>query len=820
MIHSVAWSTLWLALLGGIIPVSPARAATFTVNSTVDSVDVSPGNGVAADAANRCTLRAAIMEANALAGADTIILPAGIYQLTIANAGGVNEDNDAAGDLDINGPLTITGAGSATTIIEAGTNTANGIDKVIAINPICTTGFSVTITGVTVRFGRNTQPAGAADFSFTGGGIDWCAAGSGGTLTLSDCVISDNTNVNGYGGGLNVDTVSSPTTVNITNVTFSNNQTLNTTNTASGGAINLFGDSPTVNITNSTFTGNHTTNPTSGGGAIYFRPTTVGHLTITGSTFASNTAPGIGGAIATDSHGAGTTIDIQNSTFTGNTATNSFGGALDLDGTNLSTTPFSLTHLKITGNTAGQFGGGIYVGKSNVTLSKSLIVGNNAPTGNGLHKNVDAALATVTNTWWGGSTGPGAAPGDRATTAGGTLTFNPWYRDQLTAAASPLVTNQSTTLTASFLTNSAGIAVPVADLAEIIGRSVTWGATNGSLSGTQGTVQTAGTATSSFQAAAVGSAVIFAKVDNDNTSPVSSNVLSVIVNKANTTAAITNGTSLSSAPSVTGQPVAVNFNVTGAFGNTPTAPTSNVTVSDGTDSTVGTVAAGTGNFTFKTAGAKTLTATYAGDGNFNASPASAAVSHAVNKANTTTTISSDSPDPSLAGGTVTFNVAVTAVAPGAAVAPTTITGTAMVSDGGTNTCVATLTGGTGSCTIVFPSGGAYAMSATYSGDSNFNGSVSAANTHTVNCPAHVAADLDGDCDVDMDDFGRFQACATGPFVPYNPVALPPGCTLNPDINGHIAADFDNDGDVDQVDFAIFQRCFSGRNVIAQPNCAN
>jgi predicted outer membrane repeat protein len=113
-------------------------------------------------------------------------------------------------------------------------------------------------------------------------------------------------------------------------MSFQNNQTLSTINTATGGAINLFGDQPTVNITNSTFTSNHTTNPTSGGGAIYFRPTTVGHLSISGSTFTTNTAPGIGGAIATDSHGAATTISIQNSTFTGNTATNSFGGALKL----------------------------------------------------------------------------------------------------------------------------------------------------------------------------------------------------------------------------------------------------------------------------------------------------------------------------------------------------------------------------------------------------------------------------------------------------------------------------------------------------------
>src|SRR5512138_1392513 len=128
--RGLAALTIVFALFAAIGP-QPVLAASFTVNSTGDTVDASPGNGVCADASNNCTLRAAIMEANALAGADIITLPAGTYQLTLANAGGANEDNSATGDLDINQSLTINGAGSGTTIIEAGTNTSNGIDKVI-----------------------------------------------------------------------------------------------------------------------------------------------------------------------------------------------------------------------------------------------------------------------------------------------------------------------------------------------------------------------------------------------------------------------------------------------------------------------------------------------------------------------------------------------------------------------------------------------------------------------------------------------------------------------------------------------------------------
>ena len=64
-----------------------ANAAIFVVDTTADTQDASPGNGACADAGGMCSLRAAITEANALAGADVITLPAGTYtqSLTAAN---------------------------------------------------------------------------------------------------------------------------------------------------------------------------------------------------------------------------------------------------------------------------------------------------------------------------------------------------------------------------------------------------------------------------------------------------------------------------------------------------------------------------------------------------------------------------------------------------------------------------------------------------------------------------------------------------------------------------------------------------------------
>src|SRR4051812_43683229 len=71
--------------------------AVFTVNSFTDGADANPGDGFARTIDGRTTLRAAIMEANALGVISTINLPAGVYTLSLAGTG---EDAGATGDLD------------------------------------------------------------------------------------------------------------------------------------------------------------------------------------------------------------------------------------------------------------------------------------------------------------------------------------------------------------------------------------------------------------------------------------------------------------------------------------------------------------------------------------------------------------------------------------------------------------------------------------------------------------------------------------------------------------------------------------------------
>jgi len=203
------------------------------------------------------------------------------------------------------------------------------------------------------------------------------------------------------------------------------------------------------------------------------------------------------------------------------------------------------------------------------------------------------------------------------------------------------------------------------------------------------------------------------------------------VKNENTTTTITSD---APDPSVTGQAVTVNFTVAVNAPGSGTA-TGNVTVSDGAGGTcTATVAVGSCQITYNSPGVRNLTATYAGDSNFNGG-VSASVGHTVNKDNTTTTITSDAPDPSVTGQAVTVNFTVAVNAPGSG----TATGNVTVSDG-TNSCTGTV--GTGQCSITFSTGGTKSLTATFAGDVNFNGSVSGAETHQVNASTVVDFSVD------------------------------------------------------------------------------
>lgn len=168
----------WLGLSGldAAAPLSPS--ATFNVNSTTDATDANPGNGICETASGNgvCTLRAAIQEANALAGADTINIPSGTFVMTI---NGLNEDNAATGDFDIKDDLVINGAGLENTIIDG-----NGLDRLFHITG--TIGTTVQMTQLTIQHGNSFHPQSGYE------GKAGCVLNDTGILDIQETLLYDN----------------------------------------------------------------------------------------------------------------------------------------------------------------------------------------------------------------------------------------------------------------------------------------------------------------------------------------------------------------------------------------------------------------------------------------------------------------------------------------------------------------------------------------------------------------------------------------------------------------------------------------------------
>ena len=214
---------------------------------------------------------------------------------------------------------------------------------------------------------------------------------------------------------------------------------------------------------------------------------------------------------------------------------------------------------------------------------------------------------------------------------------------------------------------------------------------------------------------------------SDNTS-----TATTIVSNAGTGAATTTFLAASVNPSVFGQQVSLTATVT-PTASSANIPSGTVTFSDGVTS-LGSSILSNGTAVFNIAalvvGNHSLTAFYSGDSNFAAST-SAALTETVSQAGTTTGLAA-SPNPASFGQAVTLTVTVTVGAPGAG----TPTGTVTFLDGATALGTATLNGG---ATAIFSTSslaaGSHSVTASYSGDTNFTGSVtSSAITVTVQAP--------------------------------------------------------------------------------------
>lgn len=170
-----------LSCLATLLMAASASAATFEVDDVADGVDVAPGDGSCATALATCTLRAAVQEANALAGDDRVRVPAGTYELTIA---GAFENAGATGDLDVTGRLRIVGDGTDATVVDA-----RGLDRVLDVQP----GARVNLVRLAVRGGK-------ASNTETGGGIH---TGANSRLVLKRVLVESNEALVGGGIGGN-----------------------------------------------------------------------------------------------------------------------------------------------------------------------------------------------------------------------------------------------------------------------------------------------------------------------------------------------------------------------------------------------------------------------------------------------------------------------------------------------------------------------------------------------------------------------------------------------------------------------------------------
>jgi uncharacterized repeat protein (TIGR01451 family)/CSLREA domain-containing protein len=295
---------VWLFSTQAAVPGSSAKLTEdILVNSTADVV---ADDGL-------CTLREAISAANNDApsgasegecpagdsGIDTIIVPAGVYTLSLA---GVGEDDNATGDLDIKASMSIQGAGADKTYIQAGATAIFGIDRVFHLSR---DNIEVTFQGLTIRYGRLT-----GDYAL-GAGI-YINADS--LVNIDSCAINSNTNatLNGNGGGIaNLNDKS----LNIINSGVYGNWANGSIGTLGGGIFHHSIDPQSaLNIANSTIHRNYA--DFGGGIHSYYGKANLTHVTITGN-YADFDMDGYGdggGLVGNDQ------VTIKNSLIAGNTA--------------------------------------------------------------------------------------------------------------------------------------------------------------------------------------------------------------------------------------------------------------------------------------------------------------------------------------------------------------------------------------------------------------------------------------------------------------------------------------------------------------------
>ncbi len=333
-----------IAFAGGILALgtSPARGATFTVTSAVDAADIGVGDGLCSAIVGMvpgdplplfvfgCTLRAALQEANFAPGADTIIVPAGSFGVELA----VTAVDDAGGDLDVTDDVAITGAGSASTILDASALPA-GQPALAITDPAPADGNPVELllAGVTIAdapaeglLSETTTHFELEDVVIRGSGSYGIRKNGVGLDPITDSRIAESTSAGLFSVWGDLE---------IANSIVENN--------GGGGILNLRG---ALTVTDSTIRGN-----TGSDGGIRQQGTS---LHVVRTTIHDNHSTSRGGGLSIQ--GGGPNV-IRDTTFSANSTT-SDGGAIS------AYAPLSISNSTLSGNQANGDGGGVFASGS------------------------------------------------------------------------------------------------------------------------------------------------------------------------------------------------------------------------------------------------------------------------------------------------------------------------------------------------------------------------------------------------------------------------------------------------------------------------
>lgn len=273
-----------LALVG--VVGAATNGSTYTVRYTHDQIDSNPGDDICATSSGICTLRAAIMEANAHPGTDEIKIDkiasgstADVFKIKINGQDGDTADA-TKGDFDITESVNLSGQNMVWTVIDG-----QQADRVFDLH----NNAQVSMTSMKIQNGDSKDD--------NGGGI----LIRGGSLTLKYIVLDNNRGF--VGGGIFNDGGQ----LSLWRVTLSNNNSGDGF-TPGGGVSNNSGG---LSIDQSTFNNNFAYR----GGGLY----NGGQGVVTNSTFSANRANGEGGGIASEG-GIATWLDVSNTTVTLNIA--------------------------------------------------------------------------------------------------------------------------------------------------------------------------------------------------------------------------------------------------------------------------------------------------------------------------------------------------------------------------------------------------------------------------------------------------------------------------------------------------------------------